>query len=84
MCSAVEVAPSAYLLVTSAVGEAIHAIDFNNARLLESCIKESGPCPHAPSISSLGLWFNNNSQRISVGLRLGALLCAPNQYSRCR
>ena len=52
-------------------------------RLLAASAKESGAWLNALPISSLGLWMDNNTVRVAVGLRLGSTLCQPHTCHHC-
>ena len=49
--------------------------DINKTRSLASRSKESGAWLHALSISAMGLWLEDDSLRIAVGLCLGTAPC---------
>ena len=55
----------------------------SRARLLAASAKESGTWLNALPISSLGLRMDDNTIRVSVGLRLGTTLCRPHACHHC-
>ena len=55
----------------------------SRARLMAASAKESGAWLNALPISSLGLRMDDNTVRISVGLRLGTTLCRPHACLHC-
>ena len=55
----------------------------SRARLLAASAKESGAWLNALPISSLGLRMDDNTIRVSVGLRLGTTLCRPHACHHC-
>ena len=58
--------------------------DIDRAHLLASRSKESGAWLHTFPISAMGLWLEDDSLRIAVGLRLGTPLCCSYQCQHCR
>ena len=58
-----------------------HAL--SHARLLAASVRESGAWLNALLISSLGLRMDDNTIRVSVGLRLGTTLCRPHTCHHC-
>ena len=57
--------------------------DSSRAHLLAATTEYSGAWLTAIPISSLGLRKNDDTIRITVGLRLGSTLCHPHQCSHC-
>ena len=55
----------------------------SRARLMATSAKESGAWVNALPISSLGLRMDDDTVRISVGLRLGTTLCRPHACLHC-
>ena len=55
----------------------------SHARLLATSAKESGAWLNALPISSLGLRMDDNTIRVSVGLRLGTTHCRPHACHHC-
>ena len=55
----------------------------SRARLMAASAKESGAWLNALPISSLGLRMDDNTVRISLGLRLGTSLCRPHTCVQC-
>ena len=55
----------------------------SRARLMAASTKESGAWLNALPISSLGLRMDDNTVRVSVGLRLGTTLCRPHDCFHC-
>ena len=54
--------------------------DIDKARLLASTAPHSADWLLAPSVASIGLRPSNEAIRISVGVRLGFVLCEPHVY----
>ncbi|GAU99230.1 hypothetical protein RvY_10262 [Ramazzottius varieornatus] len=75
--SEVNLAVSKWSLLTTA----FYTSDTHKARLIAVSASNSGSWLHALPSSSLGNLLDNNSLRISVGLRLGAKLCRAH---KCR
>ncbi len=55
----------------------------SRARLLAASTKESGAWLNALPISYFGLRMDDNTVRVSVGLRLGTTLCRPHACHHC-
>ena len=55
----------------------------SRAHLLVASAEESGAWLNALPISSLGLRMDDNTIRVSVGLRLGTTLCRPHACHHC-
>ena len=51
----------------------------HRARLLALSVPHSGDWLHALPLSVCGLWMDDETVRVAVGLRLGAKLCEPHQ-----
>ena len=57
--------------------------DVARARLLAVSAKESGAWLKALPVSSLGLRMDDSTIRVSIGLRLGSVLCRPHTCQHC-
>ena len=57
--------------------------DIDIAHLLASSAKESGAWLYALPISALGIWLDDDSLTIAVGVHLGTPLSASHQCSHC-
>ena len=58
--------------------------DEEHAHLLSVSTKESGAWLRALPVSALGLWMDDNTVRVAVGLCLGTAVCGPHSYQLCR
>ena len=55
----------------------------SRARLLAAFAAESGAWLNARPVTSLGLYMDNDSIRVAIGLRLGANLCVLHRCEHC-
>ena len=53
------------------------------ARLLSVSTKESGAWLRALPVTALGLWMDDHTVRVAVGLRLGTAVCGPHSSQLC-
>ena len=55
----------------------------DRVRLLAVSTKESGAWLETLPLSSMGLWMDDNTLRVSVGLSLGIPICGPHACQHC-
>ena len=57
--------------------------EISSARVLAAASSHSGAWLNAPPVSSLGLRMCNDTIRVAVGLRVGAMICQPHICELC-